>query len=166
MAPSSRQVVYADTNVFIEATRTQCLAAMLDRYDVRTVEEVRKEAASGNARNKSYVKVDLMIFETKIKTESVSDKQILNASLKADNLMALDKGERDLLAWCAAQTKDVWLLTTADKAAVKAACGLGFADRLRSLEELAQQCGLSPALNNWFTKKWLSGVKTEFLLGG
>jgi hypothetical protein len=47
----------------------------------------------------------------------------------------------------------------------RTACALGLDDRLRSLEELAHACGQKPKVEEWFTKKWLSKVKTEYLLG-
>ena len=79
-------------------------------------------------------------------------------------LNQIDAGERHLLAYVAAQDKNALLLTTGDRAAVRAACALGLDDRLRSLEELAGACGQKPAVAEWFKKKWLSTVKTEFVL--
>ena len=35
---------------------------------------------------------------------------------------------------------------------------------LRSLEELAHHCGQKPTVQEWFTRTWLSKVKTEYLL--
>jgi hypothetical protein len=61
---------------------------------------------------------------------------------------------------------DVWVLTTADRAAVRTACALGMDARLVSLEELAAGSGQKPKLNEWFTKNWLGKVKTEYLLDG
>jgi hypothetical protein len=86
------------------------------------------------------------------------------ASTRASGIVALDAGERDLLAHVAAKTKDAWLITTADRAAVKTACALKLDGRLISLEELASQCGQKPKLKEWFQKKWLSNVRSEFLL--
>jgi len=41
MAPKiKKQVVYVETNVIIEATRTGCWKSLLDRFDVHTVREI------------------------------------------------------------------------------------------------------------------------------
>jgi hypothetical protein len=166
MAPP-KKIVYVDTNAIIEATRSGCLKAILNQYDVRTVEEVRRESLQVPKDKKSYVKVDEVLFRAQVNVSPVSAADILRAAVKAPGLMALDKGERDLLAHVAdMKDPDVWVLTTADRAAVRTACALGMDARLVSLEELAAGSGQKPKLNEWFTKNWLGKVKTEYLLDG
>lgn len=162
--PPSRQIVYVDTNVVIEAVDTGCWAALLNKFDVRTVAEVRRETRAGNRLIKSYVKVDQAQFDAKVIVAEVTKVQLAEAQLRTPLLNQIDPGERHLLAYVAAQDKTALLLTTGDRAAVRAACALGLDDRLRSLEELAGACGQKPAVADWFTKKWLSKVKTGFLL--
>ncbi len=162
--PPSRQIVYVDTNVVIEAVDTGCWAALLSKFDVRTVAEVRREIQAGNRLIKSYVLVDKAQFDAKVTVAEVTKVQLAAAQLRTPLLNQIDPGERHLLAYVAAQDQNAWLLTTGDRAAVRAACALGLDDRLRSLEELAGACGQKPAVADWFTKKWLSKVKTEFLL--
>lgn len=164
MSGAKRPIVYVDTNVVIEATRTHCWKALLDRFEIHTVEEVRSEAGRGNPKSAGYIKVDMIEFESHVQVHAVSAADVLRATAKASNLTAIDKGERELLAWVAAQDPNGLLLTTGDKAAVKAACALKLEGRLRALEDLAKQCGLSPKLNLWFTTSWLKSAKTEFLL--
>lgn len=159
-----RQVVYVDTNVVIEATRTGCWKALLERFDVRTVAEVRREAQAGDPKAKEYVAVDVKIFKESVTVCEVTQKQIVSAQLRSRLITQIDAGERDLLAYVAAQDKSALVLTTGDRAAVRAACALGLDNQLRSLEELAKDCGERPAVGNWFTKTWLGKVKTECLL--
>lgn len=162
-----KKIVYADTNAIIEATRAGCLKGILSLYDVRTVEEVRKEALHVPKDKKSFVKVDEALFRSQVKVSPVKEADILRAAVKAPGLMALDKGERDLLAHVATmKDPDVWVLTTADRAAVRTACALGMDAKLVSLEELAAGSGQKPKLNEWFTKNWLGKVRTEYLLDG
>jgi len=162
-----KKIVYVDTNAIIEATRTGCLKAILIHYDVRTVEEVRRESLHIPKDKKSYVKVDEALFRSQVSVAAVNAADVLRAAVKAPGLMALDKGERDLLAHVADMNDpNVWVLTTADRAAVRTACALRIDARLVSLEELAAGSGQKPRLNEWFTKKWLGKVKTEFLLDG
>src|ERR1700733_9287780 len=103
MPGAPRQIVYVDTNVVIEATRTNCWKALVKRFEIHTVVEVRSEAGRGNPRDKSYVKVDMAEFDTNVTVHTVTAADILEATTKASNLAAIDKGERDLLAWVAAQ---------------------------------------------------------------
>ena len=162
--PPPRQIVYVDTNVVIEAVDTGCWSALLNKFDVRTVAEVRRETQSGNRSIKSYVEVDQALFDAKVTVAEVTRVQLADAQLRTPLLNQIDPGERHLLAFVAAQDPSALLLSTGDRAAVRAACALGLDERLRSLEELASACGLRPAVADWFTKKWLSKVKTEFLL--
>lgn len=162
-----KKIVYVDTNAIIEATRTGCLKAILNHYDVRTVEEVHRESLHVPKDKKSYVKVDEALFRSHVTVSAVKESDILRASVKAPGLMALDKGERDLLAHVATmKDPDVWVLTTADRAAVRTACVLRIDARLVSLEELAAGSGQKPKLSEWFTKDWLGKVKIEYLLDG
>ena len=164
MPQPARQIVYVDTNVVIEAIDCGCWKALLNHYDVRTVAEVRREAQAGNRRIKSYVVVDDALFDSKVTVVEVTNTQVAAAQLRSRLMTQIDPGERDLLAYVAVQDQNALVLTTGDRAAVRAACALGLAERLRSLEELAGDCGQKPAVADWFTKKWLSKVKMEFLL--
>ena len=116
-----RQIVYVDTMVVIEATRTGCWTSLLDRFDVRTVSTVHRETQQGNRRIKSYVVVDAALFSEKVQVEQVSDEDVLRAQVKTAAMAGLDAGERDLLALVASRSASAWLVTTADRAAVKAA---------------------------------------------
>jgi len=165
MPAPARQIVYVDTNVVIEAIDTGCWKALLNQFDIRTVAEVRRETQAGHRRIKSYVVVDKDLFDEKVKVFEATSVQIAAAQLRTRLMAQIDAGERDLLAYVAAQDKNALLLTTGDRAAVRTACALGLDDRLRSLEELAHACGQKPKVEEWFTKKWLSKVKTEYLLG-
>jgi len=164
MAPRSRKVVYVDTNVVIEATRTGCWKALLQTFDIRSVSRVREEAAKEPKNKEGYVPVDMVLFDSKVTVEEVTDADVLMAASTASSIVSLDAGEKYLLARVA-KNPDALLLTTGDKAAVKSVCQLGLGDRLISLQELAEDCGQKPKLREWFTKKWLGQVKTEFLLG-
>lgn len=164
MPPKGRQIVYVDTNVIFEAITTRCWAALLNHFDIRTVTEVKREAQAGNSLMRDYVEVDAAQFDAKVTVHKVSKVEIAEAQLRIPMMAQIDAGERDLLAYVAAQKEDALLISTADRAAVKAACALGLSNELRSLEELANSCGQKPKVSDWHTKKWLSGVKTDYLM--
>ena len=163
MAEPGKLLVYVDTNVVIEATRTKCWRAILKNNEIHTVTAVRDEAGRGKGRP-GYISVDMSEFDSHVTVHAVTNAMILQAAAKAKNLFRLDRGERDLLAWVSTQPTTGLILTTADSAAVMAACALSLDENLRSLEELAKNCGETPELNEWFTMKWLSSKKTAFLL--
>lgn len=165
MAPP-KKIVFVDTNVIIEAQETGCLEAILNHYDVRTVEEVQKEALTSPMHKRSATKISASIFGTQIDVAPVKTADILKAAVRAPGLMSLDKGELDLLAHVAGLgTQEVWLIATADRAAVKTACALQLDTKMISLEDLAKGCGQKPKLKDWYTKAWLGKVRTDFILG-
>ena len=162
--PPSRLVVYVDANVVFEAIKTGCWRSLLARFEIRTVKVIRAETRRGNPSKPDYVAVDAKEFDEKVVLSNVTDELRFKAAIGSTAWSALDEGEKDLLACVAAQLPAVLLLTTGDKAAVKSACQLGLAASLVSLEDLATKCGLRPKVAGWFTKTWLSKVRTEFLL--
>jgi hypothetical protein len=162
--PPLPKIVYVDTNVIIEAVRTGCWKSIAQRFAIHTVATVRDEALKVPADKSRYVPVDASTIFRHVTVEMVSQADILLASAKTPNISALDAGERDLLAHVAARHDDAWIVTTADKAAVKTACALGLESKLVSLEELAEASGSKPKLHEWHLKRWLSKVRSEFLL--
>jgi predicted nucleic acid-binding protein len=92
-----------DTNVVIEAVDTGCWAALLNQFDIRTVAEVRRETQAGQRRIKSYVVVDKALFDAKVKVAHVTKMQVADAQLRTRLMTQIDPGERDLLAYVAAQ---------------------------------------------------------------
>ena len=164
--PPPKPIVFVDANVVIEAHRTRCWPALAARYDVRTTRECWRELSRGDPRDSDYVPVDLKALAGQVSVHDATTAMLAAAAARAPQCALIHRGERELLAWVAAQTGEVLLLTTADRAAVKAACRLKQASRLVSLEELAEQIGERPAVRGWFRKRWLSQVRTEVLLEG
>lgn len=159
-----KEILYVDTCVVIEATRTGCWNAVAGQFEIRTVTEVSKELATKPDAVHGYVNVDMNAFQKQAAIEQNQPKALLQAAAKSGAITALDPGERDLLAHVFVISGTGWLVTTGDKAAVRIACSLGLADRLISLEEVAEKSGQKPDLNSWYTKKWLSDQKTAHLL--
>ena len=164
--PPVNPIVYVDTNVVIEAHRVRCWQALATRYHIHTTRECWRELGRGDSRDPDYVPVDLVALAKQVTVHDVTTVMLAVAATRAPQCALIDRGERDLLAWVAGQKGQVLLLTTADRAAVKAACQLGLDSRLVALEDLMDRVGAHPALKNWFRKGWLSHVKTEALLEG
>lgn len=132
------QVVLVDTNIIIEAVRTRCWDALVSHFTLETVDKCLEDARTGDPMRREYVAVT------------------------ADQL---DAGERELFAHAFGRT-DAWIASCADRAALKAAFALGWKDRIMSLEALAQVAGAKPELKRHFRERWLSDVRTAFLLEG
>lgn len=70
---SPRNIVYVDTNVIIEATRTSCWKALLNRFEIHTVEEVRREALHIPKNPKAYIPIDPQLIKDQVKVVKVEE---------------------------------------------------------------------------------------------
>lgn len=159
-------VILVDTNIIIEATRTNCWSALNGHYRVETVEKCAEEARSGDAYRPGYVKIDEAALRDRLMVHSVSDAEIANVALRQPSAALLDPGELHLWAH-ALHRRDAWMATTADAAAIRVAVELGWSDRLVSLETLVLDCGAKRAVNQLhkqFHTETLSQWRTAALL--
>jgi hypothetical protein len=159
--------VLVDTNAIIEAVRTSCWPAITGRFRVETVQECYDEALRGDATRPSYVRVAPADLERLSATHLVTDIERARLALAYEHADALDEGERDLFAHAHSRGDRTWVLCSPDKASVRAAVALDCADRLVSLERLAQQMGArpSPPLADHHSEARLSLWRTAALLG-
>ena len=162
----SGQPVLVDTNIMIEAVRTGCWNALGTHFKLETVEKCCEEARGGDLHRPGYVTIDERTLREKLRTHPVSKIELIHLTLKYPKATGLDDGERHL--WAHALTrKDVWLATTADKAAFFAACHLGWRDRMVSLEGLIESAGARRVLKlikPQFSKARLDQWGGEFAL--
>lgn len=157
--------LFVDTNIIIEAVRTRCWNALAGHYQVETARTCYNEAVAGDRLRPGYVVVDQEQLGMKLTAvHEVSDVQRAALAVRSPESDGLDDGERDLFAHLIGRT-DEFLLSCADRAAVKIACALGWKDRIHSLEKMAEAAGARPRLKSHFTEGWLSEVRTRFLLG-
>ena len=156
--------VFMDTNAMIEAHRVKAWAAIANAFQLWTVNECLVEAASGDRLHQGYVPVDV---ETVKKTVRIAE---VPAAKQAQVATALpvglnpDPGERDLLAAALAHP-GAWVICSHDKAAMRAGYALGVLNQFVSLEQLGNLVGLHPAWRQPFTEKWLTGFKSNLILG-
>lgn len=158
-----RQVVLVDTNIIIEAFRTRCWKALAARYRIETVEKCCEEALTGDRSRTGYVEVDPRVLRERLAVHRVEPIDLAVLALACPDVDALDAGERHLFAHAHKRT-DAWIVTCADRAAVRIAYALGWRERVVSLETLSKPSGAKPALKRHFTEDWLSQVRTDFAL--
>ena len=159
--------VLVDTNAIIEAVRTGCWAAITGWWTVETVQECYDEALRGDSTRPSYVRVATTDLDRLTAVHTVTELERATLALEYEHADALDDGERDLLAHALGRAEDPWLLCSPDKASVRAAVALDWADRLISIEGLSRSAGVRPPppLYDHHTEARLRQWRTAALLG-
>ncbi len=158
------QIVLVDTNIIIEAFRARCWKALTAYYRVETVGKCYEEALTGDRLRPGYVEVDSAALKERLVIHRVASLELAALALACPDADALDAGERHLFAH-AHKRPDAWIVTCADRAAVRIAFALGWKERICSLELLSKPTGAKPELKRHFTEDWLSQVRTDFMLG-
>lgn len=168
--PLAQTVVLVDTNAIIEAVRTGTWNALTGGLLFETVEKCIEEARAGDSTNPSYVAVSKKDLARLKRVHRVTPADRASHLLTDPDAMGMDAGERDLFAH--AHSREVardsaWVICSPDKASIRAAVRIGWADRLASLEKLANEVGArpKPPFKQHVGEKFLSQFRTEYLLG-
>ena len=157
-------IVLVDTCIIIEAFRANCWNAITAHFNIETVTKCLEEARTGEGRKAGYVRVDDKILRSGLcQIHDVSDLERAQLAINLPGSDSLDAGERDLLAH-AHMRSDAFLIASADRAAVYAALGLGWRDRIISLEVAAKANGARPSLKRQFEEKWLASACADWYL--
>jgi len=159
------QIVLVDTNIIIEAVRTRSWNALTSSFTLETVGKCLEEARTGDPMRRDYVPVDDKALGGLSKVNPVTPLELMSLAVALTTADELDAGERELFAH-ALRRKDAWIATCADRAALLAAFKLGWMERMVSLESLVHFAGARPDLKPHFGERWLSEVRTAFLLQG
>jgi len=165
--------VFVDTNIIIEAFRTNCWTAMCQVYDIETVEKCIEEALTGNLNDPAHVTVDRDIFLSGLAARHQATKRDLaQITLNHPHCQGLDDGELHLLAWLYSQEQMPSariLVSTADKAAIVATEKLGWIDAVISLEQILQKSGVTrnqlKSLKRHYQSNWLNEIKSKIRFG-
>lgn len=172
-ASAAKTRVFADTNVILEAFRTNCWTAISSHFAIETVEKCVEETLTGNPGDPRHVSVPPADLNAGLSgRHPVTRKELASLVLAHHSCRTLDDGEQHLLAWLLANKllpSAVIVVTTADKAALVAAHGLGWLDCTVSLEDLARRAGVGrtnlDALALQYREDWLSSIKTKIRMG-
>lgn len=162
------RLVLIDTMIIFEAYRTGCWKELSGKHELCTVEKVVEESLRGRKTRDDYIEVDASDFERRVRVAKVTDHMLAAAFTASPRIANLDDGEQHLLAYMYSldPNERPLILTTADRAAVYAACELGFQDQLTSLEELMRAGTIRRPLKKQYSTSFLTSVITQFLLGG
>lgn len=163
---ADRAVLLVDTNVIIEAVRTGCWRALTGRFAVEAVRACRDEALAGDPESAGYVQVSADDLARITQVHDVSPTERAALSLAYPDADGLDDGERDLFAHALHRDDDLWILSSPDRAAIRAGLTLGWREQLMSLGDLVTRIGVhpKPPLRTHFEEPWLSDRRRDFLL--
>ena len=163
--PARGTPVLVDTNVIIEAHRTQTWRALVGGYGVETVDDCVMETQTGFQRRRSEEAIDRdQLVESLANVHAVSDLDRAKLAVRVDGI-ALDLGEWSL--WAHARGREEpWVLCGPDKASLRCGVRLGFRDRLVSLQGLVHGVGHRPkvALKRQYTTEWLDSTLGQLVL--
>lgn len=165
--------VFLDANVIIEAFRIAVWTELSGGCHLETVEECEREALTGRTDVLGRVNVDAAALRAGLKASHCVARKERNKLISTYGACAgMDPGERDLFAYLYYNEHPLpthIVVSSADKGVVVRANDLGWLDRLISLEELLQGCGVSraklAALDEPHRGAWLGGVRTKVVLG-
>ena len=173
VAPRAPIRVFVDTNVILEAFRIGCWTALGQTFSIETVEKCVEESLTGDPTDPRHVVVDQQVLVAGLSARHAVDRRTLaRFALAHPECAGLDDGELHLLAWLDGQKlvgKVKLLLSTADKAAIVAAGRLDWLDAVISLEQLAQQAGITRGqldrMARHYRQPWLDEIKVKVRLG-
>jgi len=157
------QIVLVDTNIIIEAVRTCCWNAVSSHFTIETVEKCMEEARTGDPMRRQYVPVTAEDLGRIGGVHDVNRGEQVRLAATLPMADELDAGERHLFAHALGRS-DAWIASCADRAALRAAFALGWKDRMVSLASLAHAAGSKPDLKEHFCERWLSDLRTAFVL--
>jgi hypothetical protein len=167
----SKLRVLVDTCVIIEAFRVNCWKALCKHFSVETVECCLIECCTGDPLRPGRVPIPRQDLVSGLAAMHVVDKEMLaTLALEQPELPALDDGELHMMAWLHAHPKDAVLtvISTADRAAIRATHVMEVLERVTSLQELAKKAGVGPKqlnlLQHHFLEEWLSDIRLQLMM--
>lgn len=159
-------IVFIDANAIAAAHELNAWNALRQVFQIVTVLECAEEVTRPNRDGQTLTGKELEPFKTEVDIRPVDDVMRFQLREALGTGVALDPGERDLLAAARLEPKPVWHLCGPDRATLRALKVLRLLHRMVALEELcakvgARITGIAPAM----TTRWLSEKRTKLELG-
>ncbi|MGE8061633.1 hypothetical protein [Pseudomonas sp. NPDC089547] len=168
----AKQRVLVDTCIIIEAFRLNCWAALCNHFEIETVERCVEECLAGDPLAPGRVAIASDLLKQGLsRIHPVDELMLINLAFEREDLPALDDGELHMMAWLHANPSEavVTAISTTDRAAVRATYVLNLVDKVRSLQDLAKNAGISARqlhlLQSHFSESWLSALRTQLKMG-
>lgn len=158
--------VLMDTNAIGDAHAIKGWNALRKAFKLVTVSECVDEATRPNRAGEVLVDKTATALAAELEVCPVDDAMRFRLLEELNNAVALDAGERDLLALALSEGRSIWRLCGPDKATLRAMYRIRRLDRMVSLEELLHLAGVNTRnLEHKETKAWLSQKRTRLELG-
>lgn len=159
-------IVFVDTTAIAAAHAVKAWGALRNGFKLVSAVLCVEESTRADRYGDVLVDKSTAALAAEIDTQAVDDAMRYGLVEKLGDSIALDAGERDLLALALARGREVWYFCGPDKATLRALHAMGWADRMVSLEEMMQLVGLAPkGLEAVQTKRWLEEKRTRLKLG-
>lgn len=159
-------IVFIDTTAIAAAHQVKAWGALCHGFRLVTAALCVEEATRPNRFGEMLVSKANEALAAEVETRNVDDAMRFNLMERLGDAVALDAGERDLLALALAEGSRVWCFCGPDKATLRALHYLAWADRMVSLEEMMSLVGHSTkGLEPHQTKRWLEEKRTKLKLG-
>lgn len=163
--PRRSNPLLVDTNVILEAFRTNSWKALTGAYGVETVEACVIETQTGFQRRRTELQID----EAALRARLVAVNKVTNTE-RAEVLISglgvgLDRGELDL--WAHAITRnDSWILCGPDIASLRFGVRAGCRDHLVSLESLLEEVGFHAkgGLGANYSERWHASTLSRLVI--
>lgn len=160
------RIILVDTNVIIEAHRTNVWPALTEALQLETVGFCVLETQTGWQNRRPEQRIDEAALRASLRqVHNVSELDRAKAATRDPQLGWLDAGERDLWAHAMGR-EDTWLLCGPDAASLRVGVRLGFRERLAALDALCAEAGCrpAPALKAQYTRAWLEKKLVEMAI--
>jgi hypothetical protein len=160
------RIILVDTNVIIEAHRTNVWPSLTKALRLETVGICVMETQTGAQNRRPEQRIDEAALRASLRNvHEVSERDRAIAATRDTQIGWLDAGERELWAHAIGR-EDVWLLCGPDAASLRVGIRLGFRERLTALEALCTEVGCRPALalKNQYSRAWLEKKLMEMAI--
>lgn len=159
-------IVFIDANAIGAAHAVHVWNALRNGFHLVTVLECAEEVTRPNKAGLTLTGKELESFKAELEIRPVDNIARFRLREALGTGVALDPGERDLVAAAYLETQPIWHLCGPDRATLRALKVLNRLDRMVALEELcvkvgARTAGLQPAMSI----RWLSEKRTKLELG-
>lgn len=159
-------LVYIDANAIAAAHAAKGWNALRNGFQLVTVAECVEEATRSDRDGRTLTGKELAVLRAELEIRPVDDVARFRLREALGTGVALDKGERDLVAAARLDPRPAWHLCGPDRASLRALHVLNLLDRMVALEDMLTLVGASTrTLTPNMTARWLSEKRTKLSLG-
>lgn len=159
-------LVYIDANAIAAAHEVNGWNALRNGFKLTTVQECVDEATRTNREGLSLTGKTEATLKAELEVRPIDDIGRFQLREVLGTGVALDAGERDLIAAARLDPRKAWHLCGPDRASLRALHVLKLLDHMVALEDMLAMVGAATrSLKPNMTTRWLSEKRTKLALG-